>query len=378
MRKAAIINWAVYRLAGWNRQRTKTFRWRVGIYQPGRLGDFVLSLGAIRRIIDQVGEEHCVLFCSPVARQLVALEFPRLHRVELPELDGKLWVTQRNLQSPAFAAAVAPGVEQLICLRHYRALFDELALQRIPAQQVWCVENSPLYHLDYELVRARYAGDVTIPRPPAQTDALDCEDLRCHQALLSAWLGQEISRDAVLSRMNYPGAGAGNYLAISPFGSEPIRDLPVGAMCAGIRLAVAQWGLEARLLAPPREEARYQHLARQLQAAGAPVSVMVTADIPALVQALAASAMVLTTETATAHLATALNRPMVCLLGGGHYGCFAPWAVSRRQTWVSHPMDCYHCHWECRHPEPYCITGITPDRLMQAMQTIWNTTTPSR
>ena len=71
MRKAAIINWAVYRLAGWNRRQAKTFRWRVGIYQSGRLGDFVLSLGAIRRIVDHVGEDHCVLFCSAVARQLV-------------------------------------------------------------------------------------------------------------------------------------------------------------------------------------------------------------------------------------------------------------------------------------------------------------------
>ena len=96
----------------------------------------------------------------------------------------------------------------------------------------------------------------------------------------------------------------------------------------------------------------------------------VTPTIDDLIEALAGSTAVLTSETATAHLAAALDLPMVCLLGGGHYGCFAPWSRSERQIWLSHPMDCYDCRWECIHPQPYCITKISANGIVDALRRV--------
>src|SRR5580698_9663310 len=97
MRKAALLNWLVYRWTGLTRQRARAPHWRIGIYKVDRLGDFVLALGAIRAITEIAGEENCLLFHGAAAAELARREFPRLAKVEVPSLDGKLWDTRQAL-----------------------------------------------------------------------------------------------------------------------------------------------------------------------------------------------------------------------------------------------------------------------------------------
>jgi ADP-heptose:LPS heptosyltransferase len=77
--------------------------------------------------------------------------------------------------------------------------------------------------------------------------------------------------------------------------------------------------------------------------------------------------MVLSLESAPAHLAAALNKPGVFLLGGGHYGMFAPWQRSERQIWLSEAMDCYNCQWHCSMAEAFCVTRIKPVTIANAL-----------
>jgi ADP-heptose:LPS heptosyltransferase len=71
-------------------------------------------------------------------------------------------------------------------------------------------------------------------------------------------------------------------------------------------------------------------------------------------------------ETGLAHIACALSVPNVVVLGGGHFGRFMPY--SPKTTAVCLPLECYNCAWACRYPAPYCITGITPAAITQAVQ----------
>jgi ADP-heptose:LPS heptosyltransferase len=84
-------------------------------------------------------------------------------------------------------------------------------------------------------------------------------------------------------------------------------------------------------------------------------------------EAVGRAELVLTVETATAHLAAALDRPAIVLIGGGHFGQFGPWRRSARQVWLTHPMDCFGCNWRCIHPEPYCLTRISSDAVRDAI-----------
>jgi len=56
-------------------------------------------------------------------------------------------------------------------------------------------------------------------------------------------------------------------------------------------------------------------------------------------------------ESMAAHLASHLKTPTVCIIGGGHYGRFAPYprlhAMSKYMNTISDEMNCYFCNWNC-------------------------------
>lgn len=76
-------------------------------------------------------------------------------------------------------------------------------------------------------------------------------------------------------------------------------------------------------------------------------------------------------ETSAVHLAEAVKLPSVCLLGGGHFGRFVPYAVEEPampllMRAALHKMDCFGCDWRCIYnvraadPQP-CVEGIGVD-----------------
>ena len=64
-------------------------------------------------------------------------------------------------------------------------------------------------------------------------------------------------------------------------------------------------------------------------------------------------------DTATLHMAAALGIPVVCILGGGHYGRFFPYPDNARIKVVTNSLPCFQCDWKCIFDEMRCITGVT-------------------
>jgi ADP-heptose:LPS heptosyltransferase len=62
--------------------------------------------------------------------------------------------------------------------------------------------------------------------------------------------------------------------------------------------------------------------------------------------------LVICNDSSAYHVAMAYRRHVLCLLGGGHYGWFAPYpaADSDRAVVLRVPMECFWCNWECRYP----------------------------
>jgi hypothetical protein len=100
---------------------------------------------------------------------------------------------------------------------------------------------------------------------------------------------------------------------------------------------------------------------------------MVTPDLSALVTAIDRTRLLVSTETATAHLGAAADAPMVGIIGGGHYGRFAPWARSARQRWVEWKLPCFGCNWNCIHSAPLCITDLPPRLILDTTDELLNT-----
>ena len=97
-----------------------------------------------------------------------------------------------------------------------------------------------------------------------------------------------------------------------------------------------------------------------------------------LTSLLVKSQILISNETGTAHIANAVGTPTICILGGGHFGRFAPYpelsGKTSRLKVVYHKMPCYGCDWKCVYhinedePAP-CISNISVDA-------VWNEVKP--
>jgi len=97
-----------------------------------------------------------------------------------------------------------------------------------------------------------------------------------------------------------------------------------------------------------------------------------------LIRVIAGAQLVVGSETSGLHMAAALAKPSVCVLGGGHYGRYVPYRTELPVTHplpvaAVHPMPCFGCNWACIYkvppdqPKP-CIANISAETVWQAIE----------
>ena len=97
-----------------------------------------------------------------------------------------------------------------------------------------------------------------------------------------------------------------------------------------------------------------------------------------LAEVLRSASVVLTNETSAVHIAAAVGAPVVCILGGGHYGRFAPYELEvtddnqKLPIIVAETMPCYGCDWKCKYPRKNgeavkCIRDISVEKVWDAV-----------
>ena len=343
---------------------------RVGIYKVDRLGDFVLALGAIRRIIEHEGAENCVLIISPFAAELANREFPEVLRVVLDGVPVGARALWRYLRNRSREDLFRHGLEKLIYLRHHRPAWENALCAAIPAEKTWGAVDSGKIGL------ARPWNCLTLNHSCTQFDAESGEptELSRHRAVVSKYLGRQLSSGEILPSLMPGWRPQGEYVAVTAFGSHSLRDYPSQLLARAGKYLWHTQGLRLCLLSPEEDASKNDKLACQLTLDGVPkVEVRVCPSLEHLIHSIRKSQLVLTVDTATAHLATALDLPMVALLGGGHPGWFGPWNQSARQKWLMNVVPCFNCNWHCFQPEPICLTHIRQDSLLEAIADVFAT-----
>ena len=71
-------------------------------------------------------------------------------------------------------------------------------------------------------------------------------------------------------------------------------------------------------------------------------------------------------DTGLGHMAAAVGIPHVILLGGAHFGRFFPYSPLTSLACL--PLDCYGCDWGCRFDKSYCVQGLRPQVLAEALR----------
>ena len=85
-----------------------------------------------------------------------------------------------------------------------------------------------------------------------------------------------------------------------------------------------------------------------------------------LAKTIAACDLLVSTETSGLHIAIAAGVLSLGIMGGGHYGRFAPWGDPEKGLFLTKKMKCFHCNWECPAGDFGCIQGVSPEDVAVA------------
>jgi ADP-heptose:LPS heptosyltransferase len=298
----------------------------------------------------------------------MAAEFPLTPQLVLPMDVGHKRLLWEGRKARKLLRDITCA--EAICLRHQRGDWDELVLSWVGGKRT--------HVLDESRAEREFAGRRTFLHAaegrarfvePAAPNSDSCRELERHRQLLSHALGRPVAAAEVLPGFERVGINAPRTgIVVTPFGSAAIRDFPAPLLLAGLQAIQARGTAPISLLGNLAQQSRLQQLAETLRTAGiAGVECVTPASVPAFAETVAGAELVLTVETATAHLAAAFDRPALILIGGGHYGEFGPWRRSPRQIWLTHSMDCFGCNWDCIYPEPFCLTRIGAEAVRAAV-----------
>jgi ADP-heptose:LPS heptosyltransferase len=349
------------------------------IMKPDGIGDFILAMSAIRLVLQHHGEQNCALLIAPAVEELARLEFPRALRIVIPAFPRHKraftewrWVRRR-------LANVTCG--SLVCLRHQRWDYHELMLSWIRSERKFVLDDTQAaaWTVGRSSFRYECEGRIAFTEPaaiiPATATGRDCRELRMHRRLLAGVLGEAPAVVDILPRFaQLPLTAAANITLVAPLTGAQIKDMPVELLEQIVRRGELPVGKQILLTGSPDQAMRLEVFRIALNRAGrTDVHVETATSIINFVRRVASADLVLTADTAAAHVATALDRPTVVVIGGGHYGQFGPWYQSGRQIWLTVPMDCFGCGWRCIHPEPYCLTRITPEQVFAAIRQVQTT-----
>lgn len=101
--------------------------------------------------------------------------------------------------------------------------------------------------------------------------------------------------------------------------------------------------------------------------------------LPELVEIIRHAEILISNDSSFVHIAATVKTNAVCILGGGHFGRFMPYAVETGDYIAPVPvyqlMDCFNCNWKCTRPHDKgkampCISDITVEQVMRAVEEI--------
>ena len=82
------------------------------------------------------------------------------------------------------------------------------------------------------------------------------------------------------------------------------------------------------------------------------------------------SRALIASDSGAIHIASALNVPNICIMGGGHFGRFYPYGDLTKNRAVYKKLDCFGCNWQCRYSEPKCIKEINVDDILREIKSL--------
>ncbi|MGB0670660.1 MAG: glycosyltransferase family 9 protein [Rhodospirillales bacterium] len=198
-----------------------------------------------------------------------------------------------------------------------------------------------------------------------------------HYAFLSEVAGKKIVPEPpVISWKAGPAlvpAGA-PYVVLNPGSNEHGRRWPLKAYIALGRRLLGE-GFRVAVIGTEEEWQADSDFSAFAREAGV-IDLIGKTSIAQVLDLMSRAALVVSNDSGPAHLAIALSRPSVIIVGGGHFGSFFPYpdgVAPPTARFVYQEMDCYHCFWRCHKRASKwevfpCIDAVSEDQVWQAVQ----------
>jgi ADP-heptose:LPS heptosyltransferase len=164
---------------------------------------------------------------------------------------------------------------------------------------------------------------------------------------------------------------AGDGIVIFPGAGILKRSWEAGKFLSLIKLIRLHTSQPVYLAGSPAEAKIGDYLTENLPA-GSVNNLMGKTSLLQMIELVANAGLVIANETSAIHIAAATNTKAVCILGGGHFGRFAPYpeTIESGPVCIYKKMDCYNCNWNCifqtneneRYP---CVCNV-------GLEQVWN------
>ena len=349
---------------------------RLVLFKPDGIGDWILSSGCIRLLGHWAKSGHgmeTTLIVGTCTEALARREFPEFEVIAIPpsHLDGNFGAALSTIGSLRRAAAgLRCGV--LINLRHQVTLTQDLILCWLRPERSFGL-TSPVNHAPNRILRARrFEFSNSLPYPPVWKPGGHPLEVEAQRTLAELVLGKAVSDEEVAPRLGSFKTSDNGTVVVFPFAmNNPKRNYPRASQIEALAGALAGSDLEILLCGSGEEAPLLEEFGEALRGKVAgPVHISTPATFVEACEQIASARAIFCMDSGPAHVAIALDKPGVFLLGGGHFGSFAPYGDPQRQKWLFHQLPCYHCEWNCPYETVRCIERIPVSAVRDALRDV--------
>lgn len=169
----------------------------------------------------------------------------------------------------------------------------------------------------------------------------------------------------------------GNFAVVCPGASASFRVWSPHKIAAVIDYLWSEYKLPALICGGPKDKNISIEIQKFLKI-GKAICLCGETNLIQLSAVMASARLCITMDSGPAHIAIAVNSPLICIIGGGHYKRFFPYGNPNRFRAVTEELDCFYCNWNCKFGQPFCVRDISVEtaikEISELMSIIFNST----
>jgi len=317
---------------------------RVFVLKPDAIGDFILATGCLRLLAREIGGENLFLAVRSDVAPLARTQFPTstIFPLTLRTKRRILNITTVNVfhNLPVWFRLLSNRFDAAICLRSMRAYLHTItfylprAKRRIACENL-LLANPRVRRPAVERFATRTFHPTLLPYPSFSKELPT--DIEANRIVIEELLGQRISYAEALPTLTPPRplSSQRNWL-LAPFSSSKSKDYPASMWAEALQSTThLRADAPLHLAAAPHQTKRLSDFAASLAAAGIKnATILAPQPLDEHVQTIAEASLVLTVDTAAAHMACATGTRAVIVSAGQHPGVYAPYSTNGLQHWL--------------------------------------------